>query len=94
MRKPTPEEQALWPAPNYDSPDDLHAPVIGATATTFLLAVLCKSRLLCKAIAGRLTCVHAVLITRILSKRLLRQRLEEDDYLVLAAMVSRILGTD
>lgn len=45
MRKPTPEEQALWPAADYKNPDDLHAPVIGATATTFFLAILGKPRL-------------------------------------------------
>jgi hypothetical protein len=43
MRKATPEEQALWPAPNFENPEQLQAPVIGATVTTFLLAVLCKS---------------------------------------------------
>lgn len=89
VRKPTPEEQALWPAPNYNNPDDLHALVIGVTVTTFVLAILRKS-ILCtsKIIVIWLTRAHAVLITRVLSKRLLRQRLEEDDYLMLAAMVS------
>ncbi|KAF3032891.1 hypothetical protein E8E11_002417 [Didymella keratinophila] len=71
MRKATPEEQALWPAPNYDDPEDLHAPVIGVTVTTFILAML-------------------FLITRILSKKLMRQRLEEDDHLMLAAMAVAI----
>lgn len=89
MRKPTPEEQALWPAPNYNNPDDLHAPLIAATITTFALAILCKLILSSsKTIDIWLTHVHAVLIFRVLSKRLLRQRLEEDDYLMLAAMVS------
>ena len=43
MRKATPEEQALWPTPNFENPEQLQAPVIGTTVTTFLLAVLCKS---------------------------------------------------
>ncbi|KAF1930936.1 uncharacterized protein M421DRAFT_362575 [Didymella exigua CBS 183.55] len=68
MRKPTPDEQALWAAPNFDNPDNLHAPVIGVTVATFLMALL-------------------FLCTRILSKKLLRQTLEADDYLMLAAMV-------
>lgn len=42
MKKPTPEEQALWPAPNYDNPEHLHTQVIGVTVTTLLLAFLCE----------------------------------------------------
>ncbi|KAF3043475.1 hypothetical protein E8E12_009259 [Didymella heteroderae] len=54
MRKPTPGEQASWPAPNFDNPERLHAPVIGATVTTFLLALffLC-ARILSKRLARR-----------------------------------------
>lgn len=46
MRKATPEEQALWPTPNFENPEQLRAPVIGATVTTFLLALLCKWKLI------------------------------------------------
>lgn len=89
MRKPTPEEQALWPAPNYNNPDDLHVPLVAATVTTFALAILCTLILSpSKTIGIRLIHVLLVFIFRILSKRLLRQRLEEDDYLMIAAMVS------
>lgn len=42
MRKPTPEEQASWPEPNFKNPQRLQAPVIGATVIAFTLAVLCK----------------------------------------------------
>lgn len=43
MRKPTPEEQALWPAPNFDNPEHLRAPVIVSTIAAFLLALACES---------------------------------------------------
>lgn len=42
MRTATPEEQALWPSPNFENPEKLQGPLIGVTITTFLLAVICK----------------------------------------------------
>lgn len=86
MRKPTVEEQSLWPAPNFVNPEHLHAPVIGATVTTFILALLCEFSSLI--ISNELTCIPPVLCMRILSKRLFRKTLEADDYLMIAAMVT------
>ncbi|KZM18462.1 hypothetical protein ST47_g10383 [Ascochyta rabiei] len=40
MRTATPEEEALWPSPNFENPEKLHGPIIGVTMTTFILAVV------------------------------------------------------
>lgn len=44
MRRPTAEEKASWPDPNFYNPEKLQAPVIGATVISFTLAVICESQ--------------------------------------------------
>lgn len=42
MAAATPAEKQNWPAANYEYPENRHGLVIGLTAPTLCLAVLCE----------------------------------------------------